>query len=187
MKLATLGLVLFTGIPLIAGTYPVGNWERQQQQLPFLPRPSVNSVDSFDGGSSVSSSSSRESKSRFLDILKPKHSSNFRCHSYPQDNVLSELAMYITNLFKSYQDELFSRKGDPERIPLETCLAGYDSVNVWPSIYLSSMTKRQTESVTKLLKNQVVKKYPNFKVVTTGKGIALVQDKGNRIERRVTV
>lgn len=101
--------------------------------------------------------------------------------------MLNELAVYLTNLFKTYRDELFSQKGDPEHIPFETCLAGYEPDNVAPSIYLSSMTKRQTESVSKLLKNQVVKRFPSMEVIKTHKGIALVQKNGSELIRRATV
>ena len=90
------------------------------------------------------------------------------------------MVTYITELLNAYSDELISRKSNSIRIPFETCLAGDRPDEVVPSIVFSSMSKHQMERIAKLLKNQVVSKFPSMKVVSTSKGLALVQNKARQ-------
>ena len=119
-----------------------------------------------------------------LDRLKLKASNRFQCHSYPQDNTLSELALDIADLLRKYRDDLLVGTG---RIPIDTCHAGYDADKIFPSIILTTMDARQADLLTKLLNNLVVNKFPTVKMVNIRSGVALVQEKGRGIRRRATI
>lgn len=202
MKIVIFILGFLEAVLFVTSAYPLGNWPQRPVSSGQLPKPikryahphtrcdkdNYSRNTSFGSSNSDDSSSSHgSSKSRFLSLFQSKQSSNFECHSYPEENILSDLAVYITELLNTYRDELFSHKGDPDRIPFETCFAGYAPDQVSPTIYFSSMTKSQTESVTKLLSNQVVRKFPRVKVVALGKTIALVHEDNRQIRRRATV
>ncbi|KAL9102263.1 MAG: hypothetical protein Q9163_002573 [Psora crenata] len=106
-----------------------------------------------------------------------KQTSTFRCYGQTGSSVLAGLANYITQLLKSYSDELFDCKGGPDRIPFELCMGGYKGDDVSPSIYFKEMTRRQLEKMEKISRNQVLNVFPNLTVVMTEKGLALVQEK----------
>ncbi|KAI4246440.1 MAG: hypothetical protein L6R42_009902, partial [Xanthoria sp. 1 TBL-2021] len=108
-------------------------------------------------------------------IFRLKSSSKFQCHSYPPDNTLSELALDVADLLRRYRDQLFVGMG---KIPIDTCHAGYGPTDISPSIILTTMNGRQADTLTKLLNNLVIKKFPTVKLVSTRDGIALVQEKG---------
>ncbi|KAL8650347.1 MAG: hypothetical protein Q9210_003871 [Variospora velana] len=184
MKLAVLIAGFVEAVLLLASAYPIDN-QRPRNQVPVLSSHVLKPTGSF--GSDESSSSRASSSSRFLRLLKPKKPAEFRCHTYPEDDILGELAMYITTFLKSYSDEIFSHKGDPDRIPFQTCFAGYAPDRVSPAIYFSSMNKRQLERVKKLLSSQVARRFPHVRVVTTGNAIALVQEEAGLIKRRATI
>ncbi|KAL8976306.1 MAG: hypothetical protein Q9205_007657 [Flavoplaca limonia] len=171
MKFTVFMYVLFGAIPLVIGAHPVAA-QLQQQQIPLSPIRSPSSINST-------------SKARLmLDRLKLKPTSKFQCHSYPQDNTLSELALDIADLLRKYRDQLFVGMG---RIPIDTCHAGYDANKVSPSIILTTMNGRQADILTKLLNNLVVNKFPTVKMVNIRSGVALVQEKGTGIRRRATI
>ncbi|KAL9035191.1 MAG: hypothetical protein Q9180_004991 [Flavoplaca navasiana] len=184
MKFAVFIYLFFGAIPLVIGVPPVAE-QLQQQQIPLSPSRSPSSINSDDGGSSIASGSSRTSKARLmLDRLKLKASNRFQCHSYPQDNTLSELALDIADLLRKYRDELLVGTG---RIPIDTCHAGYDADKISPSIILTTVNGRQADLLTKLLNNLVVNKFPTVKMVNIRSGVALVQEKGTGIRRRATI
>ncbi|KAL8724274.1 MAG: hypothetical protein Q9166_008044 [cf. Caloplaca sp. 2 TL-2023] len=186
MRLVQLIVVAFGTLPLATSAYQITDRLRQQQS-PVLHSEIPSPAHSFDRASSIESGSSR--KSRFsLDRFKLKPSTTFRCHSYPQDHNLSDLAADITDLLNRYRDQLFTGKGNPGRIPVNTCHAGYAPENVSPSVYLTSMTRPQAEVVRRLLTSSIEKKFPSVKMVETREGIALVQEKGKRgLRRRATI
>ncbi|KAL8715186.1 MAG: hypothetical protein Q9220_001144 [cf. Caloplaca sp. 1 TL-2023] len=185
MKLLVLIATLLQTISVVASAYPFGN--QQQQQFPVVHGSTPSAANRIDTSDSTDSSSSRDSQRGFFDRWKLKHAGNFRCHSSAPDSTLLELAQYVTNLLKAYRDELFSRKTDAGQIPFETCLAGYKADEVSPSIHFTSMTKQQLRTVSKLLQNQVVNKFPAVRVVSTSQGLALVQGEVGKIKRRATM
>ncbi|KAL9017512.1 MAG: hypothetical protein Q9185_005178 [Variospora sp. 1 TL-2023] len=187
MKLAVFIAGFVEAVPLLfANAHPTDN-QRPRNQVPVLSSHILKPIGSPSFGSDESSSSRASSSSRFLRLLKPKKPAEFRCHTYPEDDILGELAAYITTFLKSYSDEIFSHKGDPDRIPFHTCFAGYAPDHVSPAIYFSSMNKRQLERVKKLLSSQVTRRFPHVRVVTTGNAIALVQQEAGQIKRRATI
>ncbi|KAL8752395.1 MAG: hypothetical protein Q9199_005774 [Rusavskia elegans] len=170
MKFTALIWFLFGAIPLVTGAQPVAEQLQHQISNPDSQRSSsINSV----------------AKARLvLDRFKLKSSSRFQCHSYPPDNTLSELALDVADLLRRYRDQLFVGMG---KIPIDTCHAGYGPTDISPSIILTTMNGRQADTLTKLLNNLVIKKFPTVKLVSTRDGIALVQEKGMGIRRRATV
>ena len=119
-----------------------------------------------------------------LDRFKLKSSTKFQCHSYRQDNTLSELALDVADLLRRYRDQLFVGTG---RIPIDTCHAGYGPHATSPSIILTTMNGRQADVLEELLNNLIIKKFPTVKIVSTRDSIALVHEKGMGIRRRATV
>lgn len=119
-----------------------------------------------------------------LDRFKLKSSTKFQCHSYRQDNTLSELALDVADLLRRYRDQLFVGTG---RIPIDTCHAGYGPHATSPSIILTTMNGRQADVLKELLNNLIIKKFPTVKIVSTRDSIALVHEKGMGIRRRATV
>ncbi|KAL9631748.1 MAG: hypothetical protein Q9164_005719 [Protoblastenia rupestris] len=188
MKVLATLLITLEAVVIATNALPIGYGHYQQQTLAQPPQiQPASSVNSFNsGGSSLESAASSGSKLSKLSALNPFRNSNnpssstslFRCHRKPDSSVLNDLANYITDLFKTYRDELFDRKGDPDRIPFEVCMGGYESGGVLsPSIFFKAMTKRQLEKMEKLARNQIVKVFPGVRVEVVGKGMVLVQER----------
>ena len=184
MKLFVLVFLVLEALPLAITARPVGLPE-QQQALTVSPPSSVNS---FSTSSDLESTFDRLSrKYSFSNALKKFKQSNFRCHSYPKSNILSELSSYITDLLRSYRESVFGGKGEEERMLFETCYAGYEATNVTPAIYFKEMKSKQMGVVEKLLRNQVLTKFPNMKVVTTSNTLAVVLEERQQVQRRNTI
>ena len=66
-------------------------------------------------------------------------------------------------------------------------MGGYDSTNVSPAIMIKEMTKRQVERLERIARSQVLIWFPNVKVVKSGNGLALVEEKREGLTRRNTV
>ena len=69
----------------------------------------------------------------------------------------------------------------------ETCYAGYEPGDVNPSIYFGKLAKKQAGAVEKLMRNQVVGRFPDVSVVTSKDAIAVVVKEGKGLRRRNTV
>lgn len=69
----------------------------------------------------------------------------------------------------------------------ETCYAGYEANDVNPSIYFGNLGKKQSVVVEKLLRNQVLTRFPKVEVVSTRNAIAIVLKEGEGLRRRNTV
>ncbi len=69
----------------------------------------------------------------------------------------------------------------------ETCYAGYEADDVNPSIYFGNLAKKQSVAVEKLLRNQVVARFPMVEVVSSRNVIAIVMREGEGLRRRNTV
>ena len=93
----------------------------------------------------------------------------------------------MTDLLRTYRDELLDRKGGPDGIRFEVCMGGYESHDVSPSIFIKEMTKRQLEKLEMITKTQVLRLFPNVKVVRSGNGLALVVKERGKLVRRNTV
>ncbi|KAI4100341.1 MAG: hypothetical protein LQ339_005514 [Xanthoria mediterranea] len=184
MKFAALICFFLGAILLVSGAHPVAE-RLQQHQISYPESQRSSSINSDDSGSSVASASSRFAKARVvLDRFKLKSSTKFQCHSYRQDNTLSELALDVADLLRRYRDQLFVGTG---RIPIDTCHAGYGPHDISPSIILTTMNGRQADVLKELLNNLIIKKFPSVKIVSTRDSIALVHEKGMGIRRRATV
>lgn len=184
MKLFVLLLLMFEAIPLATSA-------QNQQALAFSPASTIHSTaNSLDSSGDLESGPERGSQRfSFLNPFKKTRlpTSEFRCHHYPKNSILGDLSNYITDLLRSYRETVFGVKANQERMLFETCYAGYESTNVSPSIYFGHMKPKQMDVVEKLLRNQVLKKFPNVKVVTTSSTIALVLEDGQTIQRRNTI
>jgi len=197
MKLSLFLLTLLSAVPLAISARPVGLPNQLQQVLGTPPTPTpLSSVSSFSASSDLESNSDHSTKSKkfsfsslsnSLKKLAPKPSSEFRCHRYPKNSILSELSGYITDLLRSYRESIFGGKGDQERMLFETCYAGYESTDVSPSIYFRELRPKQMSVVEKLLKNHVVARFPGVKIVTTSNALAIVLEERPGIKRRNTV
>ena len=191
MKSLIVLVVVLQAIPLAISANPIGFPAQQQQQNIAISPPS--SVNSFSSSSDVESGSDSDKPSRkpsFFNTfkkLKPSSSSDFRCYSYPNTHILSDLSLYITNLVRSYRDHIFEGNGDQERQLFETCYAGYDATNVSPSIYFRQMKAKQMEKVDQLLRNKVLTIFPKVKVVKTSNSLAIVWQDRPPLQRRITV
>ena len=190
MKSLIFLVVVLQTISLAITANPVGFPRQQQQNIAISPPSSVNSFSSSSDLESGSDSDNPSRKSSFLkgafNRLKSP-SSNFRCHSYPDTHILSELSSYITNLVRSYRDKIFEGNEDQERKLFETCYAGYDASDVSPSIYFRGMKEKQMKKVHQLLQNQVPTAFPNVKVVKTSNALAIVWADRPPLQRRNTV
>ena len=70
----------------------------------------------------------------------------------------------------------------------ETCYAGYEAQDVSPSIYFGGLGKQTAGKVERLLRNQVVGRFPNVRVVTWRDGVAVVvEEGGGGVTRRNTI
>ena len=190
MKSLVFLVVVLQAIPIAISANPIG-FPRQQQQRNIAISP-PSSVNSFSTSSDVESGSDSENPSRkssFFNAfkkLKPS-SSDFRCYSYPDTHILSDLSLYITTLVRSYRDHIFEGNGDQERQLFETCYAGYDATEVSPSIYFRQMKAKQMDKVHQLLRNQVLTVFPHVKVVKTSNALAIVWEDRPPLKRRNTV
>ena len=189
MKSLIFLVVVLQTITLAITANPVGFPRQQQQNIAISPPSSVNSFSSSNDLESNSDSDNPSRKSSFLNALKKlkSPSSDFRCHSYPDTHILSELSSYITNLVRSYRDKIFEGNEDQERKLFETCYAGYDASDVSPSIYFRGMKEKQMKKVHQLLQNQVPTAFPNVKVVKTSNALAIVWGDRPPLQRRNTV
>lgn len=189
MKSLIFLVVVLQAFPLALSANPVGFPQRQQQNIAISPPSSVNSFSTSSDLESGSDSDNPSRKSSFFNAFKKlkSPSSDFRCYSYPDTNILSELSSYITNLVRSYRDNIFEGNGDEERKLFETCYAGYDATDVSPSIYFREMKAKQMNKVHQLLRNQVLTVFPNVKVVKTSNSLAIVWNDRPLLQRRVTV
>ena len=190
MKLSVICLLVLEAIPVAITANPLGVPHQQQQALAVSPPSTPSSlVDSWSTASALESNSDRPSrKFSFSNPLKKlKQSSDFRCHSYPQSNILSELSSYITDLLRSYRESILGGKGEQERMLFETCYAGYEVTDVSPTIYFKEMKSKQMNTVEKLLKNQVLTRFPNVKIVATSKSLAIMLEEQPKLQRRNTV
>lgn len=192
MKLITLLLLVLEAIPLATSARPIFP-AQNQQAIAISPPSSVNSFDSSSDSASTSSdpASKKFSISNALKKLSSSSSSpsssDFRCHRYPQNSILGELSTYVTDLLRSYRETVFGGRGDQERPLFETCYAGYKSSEVSPSIYFGNMKAKQMGVVEKLLKNQLLMRFPDVKIVKTSNAIAVVMQERQMIQRRNTV
>jgi len=192
MKSLIFLIVVLQAIPLSISANPVGFPQQQQQNIAISPPSSVNSFSSSSDLESGSDSDNPSRKSSFFGISNAfkklkSPSSDFRCHSYPDTHILSELSSYITTLVRSYRDKIFEGNEDQERKLFETCYAGYDASDVSPSIYFREMKAKQMKQVHKLLRNQVLTAFPNVKVVETSNSLAIVWNDRPLLHRRVTI
>ena len=183
-------VVVLQTIPLAITANPLGFPRQQQQNIAISPPTSVNSFSSSSDLESGSDSDNPSRKSSFLkgafNRLKSP-SPDFRCHSYPTTQILSDLSSYITNLVRSYRDNIFEGNGDQERKLFETCYAGYDATDVSPSIYFREMKAKQMNKVHQLLQNRVLTVFPNVKIVKTSSSLAIVWDDRPPLQRRNTI
>lgn len=69
----------------------------------------------------------------------------------------------------------------------ETCYAGYEAGDVNPSIYFGHLAKKQSVAVEKLVRNQVLTRFPTVEVVRSRNAIAVVMREGEGLRRRNTV
>ena len=190
MKLFIILLLVLEATPLAITARPVGLLEQQQQALAVSP-PSTPPSSRYSWSTSSDLESNSDRPSRKFSFSNPfkklKQSSDFRCHSYPKSNILSELSSYITDLLRSYRESVFGGKGEQERMLFETCYAGYEASDVSPAIYFKEMKSKQMNTVEKLLRNQVLTKFPNVKVMTTSNSLAIVLEERPRLQRRNTI
>ncbi|KAK4690983.1 hypothetical protein P7C71_g5923, partial [Lecanoromycetidae sp. Uapishka_2] len=198
MKLSAFLLLCFSAIPLVISARPVGAPNGLQQVLGTSPKPAPpSSVNSFSSSSDLESNSDDSTKSKKFSLssfgnslkkLAPKPTSEFRCHRYPKNSILSELSGYVTNLLRRHRENVLGGTGgqDHDLIP-ETCYAGYESTEVSPSIYFKALKPRQKSVVEKLFRNYVVAKFPNVKIVTTSNALAIVLEERPGLKRRNTV
>ena len=191
MKSLIFLVVVLQAIPLAISASPIGFPRQQQQQnIAISPPSSVNSFSTSSDVESGSDSDNPSRKSSFFNAfkkLKPSSSSDFRCYSYPNTHILSDLSLYITTLVRSYRDHIFEGNGDQERQLFETCYAGYDATDVSPSIYFRQMKAKQMDKVHQLLRNQVLTVFPHVKVVKTSNALAIVWEDRPPLQRRMTV
>lgn len=195
MKLFIFLLLLLEALPLATTARPVFPPQNQQAVAispPLTPPSSVNSFDSSSDLESGSGSGSDRGPNKFslsnaLKKIRPSSSSEFRCHRYPQNSILAELAAYVTDLLRSYREKVAGGKGDHERPLFETCYAGYESSDVSPSIYFGNMKAKQMGVVEKLFNSQLKMKFPEVRIVKTSNAIAVVMEDGQKIKRRNTV
>lgn len=71
----------------------------------------------------------------------------------------------------------------------ETCYAGYEAGDAYPSIYFGNLAKKQSVAVERLVRNRVLTRFPTVEVVRTGNAIAIVmrEGEGEGLRRRNTV
>ena len=188
MRFFMLFLLVLEAIPLAITVPPVGLPEQQQQPLPISPPSSVNSFTTLSDVESSSDPGRTFGKLGVLNAFKKlKASSEFRCHSYPETNILSELSSVITTLVRSYRDTIFDVNEDQQRKLFETCYAGYDANEVSPTIYFRGMKSKQINKVQQLLRNQVLTVFPNVKIVKTTNSFAVVVEERAELKRRNTI
>lgn len=189
MQLFTLLLLVLEAIPLATSARPIFPAQNQQAIAISPPSTPPSSVNSFDSSSDLDPGSKKFSISNALKKITPSSSSSsdFRCHSYPQNSILGELSTYVTDLLRSYRETVFGGKGDQERPLFETCYAGYKSSDVSPSIFFGNMKAKQMGVVEKLFRNQLLMRFPDVKIVKTSNAIAVVMQDRQMIKRRNTV
>ena len=189
MKFLIFLVVVLEAIPLATSANPVGLPQQQQQNFAISPPSSVNSFSTSSDLESGSDSDHPSRKPSFFNAFKKlkSSSSDFRCYSYPDTHILSELSSYITNLVRSYRDTIFEGNGDQERKLFETCYAGYDATDVSPSIYFREMKAKQMNKVHQLLRNQVPTVFPNVKLIKTPNSLAIVLEDRPLLRRRNTI
>ena len=189
MKSLIFLVVVLQTIFLAISANPVGFPQQQQQNIAISPPSSVNSFSTSSDLESGSDSDNPSRKFSILNALKKlkSPSSDFRCYSYPDTHILSELSSYITNLVRSYRDNIFEGNGNQERKLFETCYAGYDATDLSPSIYFREMKAKQMKKVDQLLRKQVLTVFPNVKVVKTANSLAIVWEDRPLLQRRVTI
>lgn len=199
MKLFIFLLLLLEALPLATTAPPVFPPQNQQAVAISPPLTPPSSVNSFDSSSDLGSGSGSDrgpnkfSLSNALKKIRPSSSSSsssssqFRCHRYPQNSILAELAAYVTDLLRSYREKVAGGKGDHERPLFETCYAGYEGSDVSPSIYFGNMKAKQMGVVEKLFNSQLKMKFPEVRIVKTSNAIAVVMEDGRKIKRRNTV
>lgn len=192
MKLFVLLLLVLEALPLAISARPVFPPQNQRALAASPPAKPPSSVNSFDSSSDLESGSGSERGSKKFSLssafkkIKPS-SSEFRCHRYPQNSILEELSAYVTDLLRSYRETFSRGKEDQEHPLFETCYAGYESSDVWPSIYLGNMKAKQMGVVEKLFNNQLKMKFPYVKIEKASNAIAIVVMDRQRITRRNTV
>lgn len=196
MKLFVFLLLVLEALPLAISAQPQPLSPPQNQQAlaispPLTPPSSVNSFDSSSDletgpGSGSDRGFKKFSLSNTLKKIKPS-SAEFRCHSYPQNSILGELSVYVTDLLRSYRETISGGKGDQERPLFETCYAGYESSDVSPSIYFGKMKAKQMGVVEKLFKSQLLMKFPDVRIVKASNSIAVVMEDPQKLKRRNTV
>jgi len=181
MKLLTLVLPFLAALPLVISARPAS--PPQQQALGLSPANTFSS----DSDSSTKSSKLSSLKSAFSRPKSPS-SGPFKCHRYPPTSIstLSDISDYITTLLRSYRETIFGGENH-ERMLFETCYAGYDAGDVSPSIFFGKLQKKQAGAVEKLLRNQVVGRFPDVSLVTTKDAIAVVVKEKGILRRRNTV
>lgn len=184
MKLFIVLLLALEALPLATSARPLFP-QKNQQALAFTAPPTPpSSVNSFDSSSdlesSAGSSSDRNSKtfslSKALNKIKP---SEFRCYRSLQNSILSELSAYVTNLLRSYREEVSGGKGDQV---LETCYAGYESSDVSPSIFFRNMRAKQMGRVEQLFKNKLLIEFPDVRIEKARNAIAVVMEDRQKIK-----
>ena len=193
MKLFVFLLLVLEALPLAtsAGLPLPQNQQALAIAPPLTPPSSVNSFDSFGDLESGSGSSSDRGSKKFsfsnaFKNIRPS-SAEFRCHRYPQNSILGELSTYVTDLLRSYRENISGGNGDQERPLFETCYAGYESSDVSPSIYFGRLKAKQMGVVEKLFKTQLLVKFPDVRIVKASNAIAVVLEDPQKIKRRNTV
>lgn len=195
MKLFIFLLLTLEALPLATSALPFFSPKTQQALTNPPPPGPASPVNSFSSSSDLSSTTSGSSLSpkkfslfsNALKKIKPSSSSEFRCHRYPQNNILGELSTYITDLLRSYREKVAGGEGDRERPLFETCYAGYESSDVVPSIYFGNMKAKQMGVVEKLFKSQLRTRFPEVRIVRTSNAIVVVMEERPMIARRNTM
>lgn len=134
MKLFVICLLVLEAIPVAITANPLGVPHQQQQALAVsLPSTPSSLVDSWSTASALESNSDRPSrKFSFSNPLKLKQSSDFRCHSYPQNNILIELSKLHYRPLAELSRKHSWRERRAGAHALETCYAGYEATDVSP-------------------------------------------------------
>ncbi|MDI1487118.1 MAG: hypothetical protein OHK93_006386 [Ramalina farinacea] len=164
---------------------------QQQQQQPLRPNAQpLQSSNSFDSSSSSSSSSSASSdtKKKFsLSNIFGSSPAPFQCHRTPTTPVLNALKVFLQDLITRHRDDLSSPSSSSSEPFFKVCLGGHEEGDVRPSVVFKEMAKKQVEKLERIVRSQVLSKFPNLVVKRTGKGgLALVQEDGGKLKRRWT-
>ena len=179
MKLLIFLLLALETFPLATTALPLFSTKSQATLANGPPRTPPYTRNSFDSTSALASGSGsdRDSKRHFsLPKLFASKLSDFRCYRPSNTGVLSELSTYVTDLLNSYRESLLGNGGQ-NGLRFVQCDAGYESSHVSPSIYWGNMKATQKELVGKLLKYQLMTKFPDVEIVKTPNAIAVVMGK----------